>query len=153
MGAHFLQTWRSLSTSQTWSSSTSQCSKEVAAHRAHRPLGLRPQLPSSLGEENSEVWDILLRYLESILFLVTTHGNSGRSQTRNMTILVATRIAFLAVRRETVNSGRNLLLWSPPRSSQFWSPNTTNLVTTRNKKRKKGRKGIVYKLEFTPMFG
>ena len=84
---------------------------------------------------------------------MTTQDNSGRGQTRNMTILVATRIAFLAVRRETVNSGRDLLLWSPPRSPQFWSPNTTNLVATRNKKRKKGRKGNVYKLEFTPMFG
>ena len=39
---------------------------------------------------------------------------------------------------------------APPRSPQFWSPNTTNLVATRNKKRKKGN---VYKLEFTPMFG
>ena len=34
----------------------------------------------------------------------------------------------LDVRRETVHSGRDLLLWSPPRSPQFWSPNTTNLV-------------------------
>ena len=53
---------------------------------------------------------IWLRYIESVLFLVTTQDNSGRGQTRNMTILVATRIAFLAVRRETVNSGRDLLL-------------------------------------------
>ena len=57
---------------------------------------------------------------------MTTHDNSGRGQTRNMTILVATRIALLAVRRETLNSGRDLLLWSPPRSPHFWSPNTTN---------------------------
>ena len=82
-----------------------------------------------------------------------THDNSGRGQTKNMTILAATRIAFLAVRWETVNSGRDLLPLSPPRSPQFWSSNTTNLVATRNKKRKKGRKGNVYKLEFTPMFG
>ena len=84
---------------------------------------------------------------------MTTQDNSGRGQTRNMTILVATRIAFLAVRRETVNSGRDLLLWSPPRSPHFWSPNTANLVATRNEKRKKGREGNVYKIEFTPMFG
>ena len=69
--------------------------------------------------ERSECWKqweqvrihgIYLRQLESVLFLVTTQDNSGRGQTRNMTILVATRIAFLAVRRETVNSGRDLLL-------------------------------------------
>ena len=44
----------------------------------------------------------------------------------------------------------HLAVTSPP---LLWSPNTTNLVATRNKKRKKGRKGNVYKLEFTPMFG
>ena len=43
----------------------------------------------------------------------------SRFSWRHMTILVATRIAFLAVRRETVNSGRDLLLWSPPRSRTF----------------------------------
>jgi len=42
-------------------------------------------------------------HIVTVTFLVTTQDNSGRGQTRNMTILVATRIAFLAVRRETVN--------------------------------------------------
>ena len=86
----------------------------------------------SVSEVKNHLREHIVMVARKCLFLVTTKDNSGRGQTRNMTVLVATRIAFLAVRRETVNSGRDLLLWSPPRSPQFWSPNTTSLVATRN---------------------